>query len=922
VAIVSATDANTQRNNSDNSRATAQAEAGRANTAQAESNSQRINADNAKATAEAEAGRANTAQAQAEQQRKAAEAQALAFKSQLLPDPELGLLLAREAAQRVQNDKLEDKNNQVENSLRHALRDSHLRLVLGDRNTPDVPLQGAEYSPDGKYILTYNNLKGVLWDASSGKMLAEIPDLSINSNSQKVSASFSPDGQRILITGSGKILLVDGTTGKLISELAVKDPSTASFKTIGSFSPDSQTVFAAIYIYNTQNFSNEIRAWKTNTGKLISTFGTPSHNVNTFAFSPDNKYLVTGSSDWTARVWELATGKQIALLGSDGVHVGEVSSVAFSHDGKKVITAGDTTGKARVFDIASAKLLFEFESQGAKITKAVFSQDDEFAFTTDDSKAYLWSLLPLPPTLISSSRSNTAPNLIKTWDLNSKKELGINDPYFYICHCVVNKLGNTLKLYDYSSRKLKEIAVLPVEGLSPDDKLYAKAGDLNNALIYEAEEGSEVANLRGHTGAVVTVRFNPRGEQLLTASKDSTARVWQITKVTSSSFQSEVKTKDTILVGKTATFSIESKRIALVKADNIIELLDNTTGKIIKVLSGHSDRILGVRFSQDGKYLVSGSADKTARLWDATNGDLIKVFSEARTIAVLDVRLSPDDKFLLTFSEDSIYHGSSTNRLHSVWEVSTGRVLQRFETNNFDSPAMGISPDNQYAFTAGYGGSYGQFRGLLLKVSDGTMKEFQGQSNGAFTADGKYLVTGSANSFSAADGKYHIINGIKLFSLNNKNDSEKAISSFLLNGTIFSSDGQFFITGTPENTATIWKFPNLELVSVLRGHSADIKAAAWSKDGKFIVTTDEKGTGRIWEVATGTTLTILRGLPEIVSEVSFSPDNKKIFVASNDTVQMYDCEICGSMPELIALAGKQVTRELTTPERQQYLGEK
>ena len=73
--------------------------------------------------------------------------------------------------------------------------------------------------------------------------------------------------------------------------------------------------------------------------------------VNSAAFSPDGKRIVTGSDDATARVWDAATGVQMAALRG---HQGPVASAAFSPDGARVVTAShDAT--ARVWDAASRR---------------------------------------------------------------------------------------------------------------------------------------------------------------------------------------------------------------------------------------------------------------------------------------------------------------------------------------------------------------------------------------------------------------------------------------------------------------------------------------------------------------------------------------------------------------------------------------
>ena len=72
---------------------------------------------------------------------------------------------------------------------------------------------------------------------------------------------------------------------------------------------------------------------KCTAGKEIARM-THDDMVNSVAFSPDGKYVVSGSDDDTARVWEAATGKEIARM----THDDDVNSVAFSPDGKYVVS--------------------------------------------------------------------------------------------------------------------------------------------------------------------------------------------------------------------------------------------------------------------------------------------------------------------------------------------------------------------------------------------------------------------------------------------------------------------------------------------------------------------------------------------------------------------------------------------------------
>jgi WD40 repeat protein len=98
------------------------------------------------------------------------------------------------------------------------------------------------------------------------------------------------------------------------------------------------------------------RLWDAATGKAVQTLKGHIEWVNSVVFSPDGKWLATASSDRTARLWDVATG----LEG----HTNGVWSVVFSLDGKRLATASHD-GTAMLWDAATGKAVQTLEGPTA-----------------------------------------------------------------------------------------------------------------------------------------------------------------------------------------------------------------------------------------------------------------------------------------------------------------------------------------------------------------------------------------------------------------------------------------------------------------------------------------------------------------------------------------------------------------------------
>jgi WD40 repeat protein len=140
-----------------------------------------------------------------------------------------------------------------------------------------------------------------------------------------------------------------------------------------------------------------VRLWDVATGAALQRLEGHSDWVWSVAFSPDGKQIVSGSSDETVRLWDVATGAALQKL--EG-HSGWVRSVAFSLDGKQIVS-GSEDKTVRLWDVATGAALQKLEGHSGLVWSVAFSPDGNIARTLFVSNNWVAeeksTLLWLPP---------------------------------------------------------------------------------------------------------------------------------------------------------------------------------------------------------------------------------------------------------------------------------------------------------------------------------------------------------------------------------------------------------------------------------------------------------------------------------------------------------------------------------------------
>ena len=562
----------------------------------------------------------------------------------------------------------------------------------------------------------------------------------------------------------------------------------------------------------TASADKSARIWDAATGKEIAVLHGHQSCVKSAAFSPDALHVVTASYDKTARIWGAATGKEVAVLHG---HEDWVNSATFSPDGKRIVTASaDTT--ARIWDAVTAKAIAVLHGHEYSVECAAFSPDGKRIVTASvDKTARIWDAATGRPIAVLRGHEEWARSAAFSPDGS---------------RIVTASRDKTARIWDATTAK--EIVVLRGHeddvnsaAFSPDGmRIVTSSGSGfvkdKTARIWEAATGREMAVLRGHQGPVNSAVFAPDGRHVITASYDKTARVW------------EAPTgKETAVLRRhedqvnSAAFSPDGSRIVTASDDRTARVWDVVTGRETAALRGHKYSVISAAFSPDGKRIVTASYDNTARIWDAMTAKEIAVL-RGHENSVRSVAFSPDGSRIVTASEDKTVR---------IWDATTVKEIGILRGHQDWVNAAAFSPDGSRIVTAG--GSVFE-KDPTARIWDAT------------TAKEIGILRGHAAAVWSAS---------------------------------FSPEGARIVTASIDKTARVWDAATGNEVAVLRGHDGELHSATFSPAGAHIVSASFDTTVRVWDAASTKEVAVLRGHESSVSSAAFSPDGKRIVSASRDT---------------------------------------
>ena len=160
--------------------------------------------------------------------------------------------------------------------------------------------------------------------------------------------------------------------------------------------------------------------------------------------------------------------------------------------------------------------------------------------------------------------------------------------------------------------------------------------------------GGQLSVLEGHTDGVRTVALTPDGTRVLTGSRDTSIRIWDL----ASGRQLSVLSRHINAV-LSLTVTADSRRLVSASADYRPRVWDLDIGEELQVLWGHSSAVVGVAITPDDKHALTGSIDGTIRLWELSSGAALADL-RWHTAGLNSIALTPDGSRLVTASDDGL----------------------------------------------------------------------------------------------------------------------------------------------------------------------------------------------------------------------------------------------------------------------------
>ncbi|MDM8527340.1 CHAT domain-containing protein [Anaerolineales bacterium HSG24] len=618
-----------------------------------------------------------------------------------------------------------------------------------------------------------------------------------------------------------------------------------------------------------------------NSGQLLHRLQGHNDAVLDVDISSDTQYVATAGRDNIAIIWDAETGELIHVLeGHTNPESSAIRNIRFSPDNQYVVTGGDDK-TARIWNVKTGVELHALQVDESGVRNINFSPDGK-RMMGGFSSTHIWDIetgehlitLENPNGIFSLDGQYIVDAHGKIWDTTTFEQL--------------RQLENT----DLGEANIANLVV------SSDSQYIAGSQD-NKVYIWSANTGQIIYLFDNHAQfeEVYDINFSYDSRYLISGSRDRTARIWS---TETGELLRTITGHDNFV--NVAKFSPDNRYIVTGIRDGMVFIwkfidkreLHKIDGGQIEYIAGYFDltqdyivtnanevwqvktgqklslsflsNITGsINFSSDNRYVAITNENRNAQIWDHESSKLVSTLSEPYPPSVsFDI----NNQFVFgSITEDQEEH-PGFKRSTYAWDIKTGQKMQ-----DLGNVTILLSPDGHYLSTYATG-STGSF--TLLDVTnafnylyylDGFGRPIGGFE---FSPDSQYILITVQQFQDNESADIWIIDSETGQELHVLQGHEGRVS-----GSVFSPDSLYFVTTGEDARGIIWDAKSGQQLVTLEGHTAPVLSPKFSPDGNYVVTGSDDKTVRLWDSKTGLELETLF-IDDKIRQVDFTQDGRYI----------------------------------------------
>ncbi|KAF4613608.1 hypothetical protein D9613_008187 [Agrocybe pediades] len=508
-------------------------------------------------------------------------------------------------------------------------------LIAGPLHMEGVGIGALAFSWDGRKLAAHSSSTLVVWELSSSKVVSGPFETTYWGDYG--SFAFTPDDSKVLFMFNKyrMVYILDARSGSDLAVLLEVTSEDAGLGTLRSTAISPDTTLVAVGYEEGMICIWEVHAGTMIQGLLVGHSGW----VSALAFSHDGKKLISGSADTTIRIWDIDAGDVVA--GPLKGHTGTIHSLALSSDGTKIIS-GSWDECVCLWNVFSneSNVAPPCQSVTGYIRTVAWSPDStRIASGQHDGTVAVWSAQEgeavIKPFRHSSDifsiafspdssriSAGTEDGAVVSWDLRTREIVG--EPF------------------QGHSRAVKSVVY------SPDGSIIASGSDDCTIIIWDCSTGKMFAKLLGHKHQVDSVSFTPDGSRLVSSGHDKSIYVWNVH--TGQIILGPIEGhKDTVC---SVACSPEQPRFVSGSSDGTLRVWNLTTGEMTAgPFNAHCGAVYSVAYSRDGTKIIYGGRNRNVCVCDAETGNILASIA-GHTQIVISVAVSPDGSRFISGSND------------------------------------------------------------------------------------------------------------------------------------------------------------------------------------------------------------------------------------------------------------------------------